>query len=90
MALQARSYENFQAAMKDEPIQIQVDFVFQAPKKKHGIYKTSRPDTDKLLRGLCDALTGILFRDDSQVVLVVARKVYGDTPQTQLTVAHVS
>lgn len=37
-----------------------------------------RPDIDKLLRGLLDALTGVAFRDDSQVSDIDARKVYAD------------
>jgi Holliday junction resolvase RusA-like endonuclease len=38
------------------------------------------PDLDKLVRCAADALTGVVFRDDSQVVRLVAEKVYGQTP----------
>jgi crossover junction endodeoxyribonuclease RusA len=31
-------------------------------------YHTTRPDRDKLLRGIGDALTGILYKDDSCIV----------------------
>ena len=35
------------------------------------IYKTSRPDLqDNLCKGLFDALSGIVFKDDSQIVKV--------------------
>lgn len=40
----------------------------------------SRPDVTKLVRAAEDALTGIVWRDDSQVVTQVARKEYG-TPE---------
>jgi crossover junction endodeoxyribonuclease RusA len=35
-----------------------------------------RPDVDKLARGLLDALTGVIFADDSQVMELLAGKVY--------------
>ena len=35
-----------------------------------------RPDVDKLLRGILDSLTGLVFTDDSRVVVVVAEKFY--------------
>lgn len=45
-----------------------------APKTKTPPAKT-RPDVDKLLRGVCDAITSAGFwRDDSQVVSVVVTK----------------
>ena len=37
---------------------------------------TKKPDVDKLLRAICDALTGIVWRDDSQVCIVGINKVY--------------
>jgi Holliday junction resolvase RusA-like endonuclease len=37
----------------------------------------TRPDTTKLLRGVEDALTGIIWKDDAQVVAQVAVKLYG-------------
>lgn len=43
-----------------------------------GLRPTSRPDTTKLVRAIEDALTGILWRDDSQVVEHRLHKVFGD------------
>jgi Holliday junction resolvase RusA-like endonuclease len=43
-----------------------------APNLHHG-----RPDLDKLLRALGDALTGIVWTDDGQLARIQARKVYG-------------
>lgn len=40
-------------------------------------YVTTRPDLDKLLRALGDALAGIVFAADAYVVTVYAEKVYG-------------
>jgi Holliday junction resolvase RusA-like endonuclease len=36
------------------------------------------PDLDKLVRAVLDALTGVCYEDDAQVVSLGARKVYSD------------
>lgn len=41
------------------------------------VYCPTRPDADKLLRAVGDALTGVVFRDDTQLVIVHAEKHYG-------------
>lgn len=43
------------------------------------IMPTVKPDIDKLLRAINDALTGILWPDDCQVVSAYARKEYADS-----------
>lgn len=44
------------------------------------------PDLDKLIRCVMDALTGIAWRDDSQVsTLLEAVKIYSDTPGVRIT-----
>ena len=47
--------------------------------------KTTPPDIDKASRALLDALTGVVFRDDAQVVRLDAGKAYGD-PGVVITV----
>jgi crossover junction endodeoxyribonuclease RusA len=46
-----------------------------APKRKR-TWPARRPDLDKLLRSTLDALTGVVFADDGQVISVHARKAY--------------
>lgn len=62
----------------DAPISLSIVFRLPRPKSKpkHVTMPTSRPDLDKCVRGAIDALTGVLFKDDAQVVAIVARKVY--------------
>lgn len=43
-------------------------------------FHTAKPDVDKLTRALLDALTTVVWRDDSQVADIHARKRYGDIP----------
>lgn len=50
---------------------------------KSGILRpTSKPDTSNYLKGVEDALNGIIWRDDSQIVTVIVRKWYGVRPGT--------
>ncbi len=47
------------------------------------------PDLDKLVRGLADPLSGLLYRDDSQVVELIASKRYaavGESPHVDVRV----
>lgn len=45
-----------------------------------------RPDVDKWLRRVLDALSGVVYADDGQVVEVVARKRYGDPARAEIAV----
>lgn len=49
-------------------------------------WPATKPDVDKLERAVLDALTGVLWADDSQVVILSADKVYSATPMTLVTV----
>ena len=61
-----------------------MSFRFQKPKsaKKSVTQKVTKPDLDKLLRSVLDALTGIVWVDDSQVVIISARKDFGQPGAT--------
>lgn len=71
-------------------LELDVVFVFARPKAHYGTgrnagrlkpsapaYCAKRPDVDKLCRAIGDALTGIVFVDDAQVVELRAAKHYG-------------
>jgi Holliday junction resolvase RusA-like endonuclease len=73
------------------PQRLSVTFVFRRPAGHYGtgrnagrlkpsspLYVRTRPDVDKLLRAVGDAITGIVCRDDSQLVVVHAEKHYGE------------
>ena len=49
-------------------------------------YKITRPDlTDNLMKGVMDAMTGIVFLDDAQVVMINnSSKVYGKVPMIEI------
>lgn len=60
-------------------ILLRVKFIFSSTKKiLRGRYKNTRPDLDNLLKPLKDALSGVFFEDDSQIVSIEATKIYGE------------
>jgi len=62
------------------PVEISLDFGIPKPKsapKTKRVWPDKRPDVDKLCRAVFDALTYVIFADDSQVVKLQATKDYG-------------
>lgn len=60
------------------PVILTVAFLLDKPRSMPGSRKhhTKRPDLDKLIRAATDALTGVLWKDDAQVVSIIATKDY--------------
>lgn len=50
----------------------------QVLKERMPNYPVGKPDTTKLLRAVEDALTGVVWEDDAQVVVQRVAKCYGD------------
>lgn len=63
-----------------EPVDIEMIFTMQRPKTVTRPEPSVAPDLDKLVRGVLDALTAVMYRDDSQVTSLRAQKVYGERP----------
>jgi len=53
------------------------------------IKPTGKPDLDNMVKAAKDALNGIAWKDDSQVVSVTAMKTYGKKPQVVLKIIEV-
>lgn len=74
------------------PLTVDATFRLVRPKSvKTRVYPSVRPDLDKMLRAL-DALTGVVWVDDAQVVEISARKLYAETmsPGAMIIVREVS
>jgi Holliday junction resolvase RusA-like endonuclease len=74
-----------------EGVRLSLAFYLPRPKSlpKRATAHTKAPDLDKLVRSCCDALSQIVFRDDSQVCELVAVKHYaaaGEPPHVQIWV----
>lgn len=68
-------------------VEVDVVFRFTPPLSVRRAYPSVRPDLDKLVRALLDALTASgVIRDDGQVVDLIARERYGDAPGCDVSV----
>lgn len=79
----------------DGPLALVVDFYVPRPKAHIGAkgvkpsaphYPTTRPDITKLLRAVEDAMSGIVYRDDAQIVHQQAMKRYGEPARCEILV----
>ena len=50
---------------------------------------TTKPDIDNVVKGIKDALKGVIWRDDSQVVTLSAKKYYSDVPRVEVVVEEI-
>ncbi|NBK23123.1 MAG: RusA family crossover junction endodeoxyribonuclease [Spirochaetia bacterium] len=77
----------------DDGVGIIAKFMFPRPKvdKKGRRLMTVKPDLDKLMRTIGDALTGIIYDDDSQIVSICASKDYVDDgpPYVEITIHYI-
>ncbi len=83
-ALRERPADEIYAA-RHIPVRAEFSFTIEPPKKKR-LFPSVKPDIDKLCRAVNDALTGVLWVDDGQVVEMVARKIYGSPAKTEISV----
>jgi len=70
----------------DGAMGLDVTFYVQRPRSVKRQYPSVAPDLDKYLRAVGDALSGVAFQDDSQIVDIRARKVYSDTPGAEIKI----
>ena len=52
------------------------------------IFPTAKPDLDNCVKLVADALNGIAWLDDSQVVQVIATKLFGPVAKTEISWGH--
>ena len=50
---------------------------------------TSKPDIDNVVKAILDACNGVVFRDDAQVVMLVATKAFSDEPGVRVVIREV-
>jgi Holliday junction resolvase RusA-like endonuclease len=76
------------AVISPAAIEISVTFYFAKPASasKNVIHKITRPDVDKCLRSILDALTGIVYLDDAQVVDSHSHKRFGLPERAEISI----
>jgi crossover junction endodeoxyribonuclease RusA len=70
------------------PVELDITFFMPHPvsRPKKYTHPDVRPDLDKLIRAILDALTGIAWRDDAQVCKIRASKIYDTHCGADITV----
>lgn len=73
------------------PVRLCANFYLPRPKSLGAKPKShlTRPDVDKLARAIGDALTGVVWRDDSQIVQFKVSKYYagvGESPRADIAI----
>ena len=58
--------------------------------REKAIRPTVKPDYDNIGKIVCDALNGIAYHDDAQIVDAMIRKFYSDTPRVQVIIQSVN
>lgn len=74
--------QGVRVAAKDQPVYLAIDVTVPTPKGTKRMYPVTRPDVDKWARAALDALTGMAYEDDSQVVHLAVGKAYGSAWST--------
>lgn len=89
--LVALSYRNEAKgkAFGDKPIKLDINAFFSIPKSaskknrelmaKNKIYPTKKPDADNIIKIITDALNGVAYNDDKQIVECRCGKYYTDS-----------
>ena len=87
---------NFKTIEKDIPLTCIITIYKGIPKSvskkkktmmlNEVIRPTSKPDIDNSVKSIFDALNGVAYHDDSQIVDLSVRKVYGETPKVEVEI----
>ncbi|MFE4469515.1 RusA family crossover junction endodeoxyribonuclease [Leifsonia sp. NPDC056824] len=86
VALHAASH----VSAREVPVAVHAVFTFERPKTVKREYPTVKPDLDKLIRSVFDAITDAgLWADDCQVVDMRVTKQYGERPGVQVRVGEI-
>jgi Holliday junction resolvase RusA-like endonuclease len=85
-ALEALNRAGLTRMGRSVAVSVEAVFYFRRPSSVTRDYMTVAPDIDKLGRAVLDALTGVVYEDDSQVVELVKRKLYDTRSRLEVTV----
>ena len=91
-ALDARAKAGHTTLFAEKQVAVGVEFRFYFEKPpsitKKRQYISVKPDIDKICRSTIDAMTGIMFADDAQIIHLDASKYYGLPERAEITVTN--
>lgn len=92
-------YPNWRVDNKNA-FKMEIDIFFKIPKRKSKTFKmrcladeirpTKRPDIDNVSKNILDALNGILYADDKQIVELTVRKYYAEIDYAKISIKGVN
>lgn len=65
------------------PLELRMKAYFRKPKTERSDLMTKKPDIDNIVKTI-DALNGLAFDDDKQIVKVTAEKLYSTEPRLEI------
>lgn len=82
----------------DTPLVVKIDAYFDIPSSASKnqqiamagglIRPVKKPDADNIIKAICDALNGLAYVDDSQIVCVSCRKLYSNQARCEVTISE--
>jgi Holliday junction resolvase RusA-like endonuclease len=81
------------------PISLTIRATFEPPtswsKKKRllaleGKYRAKKPDSSNIIKGVEDALNGVAYKDDNQVVILHIEKWYGEEDSVEIEIVELN
>lgn len=85
--------------MNGEPLKVSIVAFYPIPKSTSNNKKTlmlagqlrptKKPDADNVAKVICDALNGIAYHDDTQVVELTVHKYFGEVPKVRVQIQEV-
>jgi len=80
------------------PVRVEIDLFIQTPEswskvkqeRHEGQYRPKKPDADNYSKLLLDAMNGMIYEDDNQVVDLQVKKFYSMKPCTVIGIEEIS
>lgn len=91
-ALEAMDAAGLAGELLEGPLAVRMTFYRtrpQRPKPNARDYPTTRPDVLKLARAIEDALTGVVWADDAEIVAEGLAKLYGAPERAEISITEV-
>lgn len=85
--------------MDNEPLEMEITAIYDIPMSvsnkrrdrmlKSFEYPTKKPDIDNIAKVVCDALNGVAYKDDKQIVSLKLAKRYGSLPMVVIDINEI-
>ena len=98
-AFMSQTCEQMPVYPKGTPLMVEAIFAKSVPKSytkktraaclNGETLPTSKPDIDNYLKAVLDAINGLAFEDDSQIVVTMAEKIYAESPYVEIKICQI-